>query len=282
MTKQNSTKLKWLEYNLPDGLVVEASWLAKRGYSTSLRSQYLAAGWLEQPVRGVYRRPGGPLAWEHVVISLQMLLERPLAVGGRTALELQGYGQNIRQQVKEAHLYGPKRPPSWLTELQLGISFVYHNSRRLFSEEPLSGEESDRHKAPEHDKAHRSAASHPGLIVQRWGHWGWPLTLSSPERAILELLEELPKNESFYQADMLMEGLSNLSPRRLQALLENCRSVKAKRLFFYFGDRHQHAWLKRLERKAIDLGTGDRQLVEGGKLNSTYRITVPEDMDSVQ
>ena len=39
--------------------------------------------------------------------------------------------------------------------------------------------------------------------------------LSSPERASLELLDEVPQPESFHQADVLMEGLRNLSPRRL-------------------------------------------------------------------
>ncbi len=79
-----------------------------------------------------------------------------------------------------------------------------------------------------------------------------------------------------------MEGLANLSPRRLQGLLEACRSVKAKRLFFFFADRHQHAWLKRLDRQAIDLGKGDRLLVKGGKLNSVYHITVPGDLDAIR
>ena len=56
MTEQNSGKLNWLEHNLPEGLVVDAAWLTRHGYSTSLRSQYVAACWLEQPARGVYRR----------------------------------------------------------------------------------------------------------------------------------------------------------------------------------------------------------------------------------
>ena len=136
MTEPRHKKLKWLEHNLPEGLVVDASWLTRHGYSTALRSQYVAARWLEQPARGVYRRPGGPLTWEQVVISLQMLLKRPLTVGGRTALELQGYGHYLRQGARAVHLYGPKRPPGWLEELRLGASFVYHNNRRLFRDEP--------------------------------------------------------------------------------------------------------------------------------------------------
>ena len=136
MTEPRHKKLKWLEHNLPEGLVADASWLTRHGYSTALRSQYVAARWLEQPARGVYRRPGGPLTWEQVVISLQMLLKRPLTVGGRTALELQGYGHYLRQGARAVHLYGPKRPPGWLEELRLGASFVYHNNRRLFRDEP--------------------------------------------------------------------------------------------------------------------------------------------------
>ncbi len=81
---------------------------------------------------------------------------------------------------------------------------------------------------------------------------------------------------------MLMEGLTNLSPRRLQGLLESCRSVKVKRLFFFFADRHPHAWLKRLDKHTVDLGKGKRLLVKGGKLNSTYHITVPEEMDAIR
>jgi Transcriptional regulator, AbiEi antitoxin, Type IV TA system len=110
-------------------------------------------------------------------------------------------------------------------------------------------------------------------------HWKWPLTVSTPERAILELLDEIPMRETFHQADVLMEGLRSLSPRRLQTLLLDCRSVKVKRLFFWFAERHRHAWLQKLDRSAIDLGTGKRMLVRGGKLDPKYNITVPENLD---
>ena len=64
-----------------------------------------------------------------------------------------------------------------------------------------------------------------------WVQWDWPRTLSTPERAILELLDELLDWESFHHADIIMEGLSPLSPRRMQKLLVACDSVKVKRLF---------------------------------------------------
>ncbi|RYZ14020.1 MAG: hypothetical protein EON61_05215 [Alphaproteobacteria bacterium] len=113
-----------------------------------------------------------------------------------------------------------------------------------------------------------------------WGQWNWPLTYSTPERVILELLDELPDRETFHQVDMLVEGLSSLSPRRLQHLLKLCTSVKVKRLFF-FADRHQHAWLKHINKDAIELGSGNRVLVKGGRLDKRYRITAPGDLDGV-
>jgi hypothetical protein len=267
MTEQTGGKLNQLERLLPEGLLVDAAWLSEHGYSTSLRSQYVSAGWLEQPTRQVYRRTRGSLSWEQVAISLQTLLHEDLTVGGRTALELQGFAHYLSHETKEVHLYGPKHPPSWLGKLPLGVSFAYHNSQRLFLSAAKAAGPSGHDSLP------------ADLVAQPWGQWGWKLTLSSPERALLELLDELPNRESFHQVDKLVEGLANLSPRRLEKLLLNCRSIKVKRLFFFFADRHQHAWLKRINKDDIDLGKGKRMLVRGGKLNAAYQITVPEDLD---
>jgi hypothetical protein len=160
--------------------------------------------------------------------------------------------------------------------------FIFHNSGRLFRNDPITrgltnlAWNQETHETPSADPIHGA------FNVMPWGQWDWPLTLSTPERAILELLDELPRRESFHQADKLMEGLVSLSPRRLQKLLEDCKSVKVKRLFFFFADRYQHAWLNRIDRDRIDLGKGKRMLVRGGKLDSTYWITVPEDLDAVQ
>src|SRR5437867_5113320 len=98
MAKHSQGKLNRLGHLLPEGLLVDAAWLSKKRYSTSLRSQYVTAGWLAQPTRRVYRRPRGSLQWQQVVISLQMLLKYSLAVGGRTALELQGYAHYLSQR----------------------------------------------------------------------------------------------------------------------------------------------------------------------------------------
>ena len=268
MAKHSTSKLNSLDRDLPEGLLVDAAWLSKHGFSTSLRSQYVAAGHLQQPARRVYwRPPHGPIRWQQVVISLRMMLGYPLLVGGRTALELHGYAHYLTHDVREVHLYGPKPPPTWLPALPLAERFVYHNDRRLFGAGAAPNSD-----APSSPDAPASAA----FAVQRWGQWEWPIVLSDPARAILEVLDEVPAHESFEQVDKFMQGLSNLSPRRVQSLLAECHNVKVKRLFFFFADRHSHAWLKHLDRNAIDMGTGKRMLVKGGKLDSRYQITVPE------
>ena len=108
--------------------------------------------------------------------------------------------------------------------------------------------------------------------------WRWPMRLSSPERAILEALDELPNHESFHNIDMIFQGLTNLRPRRLTSLLQACRSVKVKRLFFVFADKHKHAWLNHVDKAAVDLGSGPRALTKGGKLHPDYQVYVPADL----
>ena len=282
MAKRTHSKLNALERHLPEGLLVDASWMARHGYSTSLRSQYVTAGWLEQPARRVYRRPRGSLAWQQVVVSLQTLLAYPLAVGGRTALELQGYAHYLPRELKEVHLYGPERPPNWVHKLPMRVRFLYHNDRKLFSNQPIQHLVSDLSGNGLRDPGGHLDSKNASLTVQPWGQWDWPLVLTTPERAVLELLDELPRRESFHQVDKLMEGMANLSPRRLQKLLADCRRVKVKRLFFFFADRHKHAWLARLDKEAVDFGKGKRMLVKGGTFDRSYRITVPKNLDGVQ
>jgi hypothetical protein len=267
-----------LQRSLPEGLVTNAGWLEKNGYSGALRNKYVTRGWLDRVARGVYRRPAPELAqqaanaisWESVVISLQTLLKVGFVVGGRTALELEGFAHYLPAvPQREVNLYGTDKRPGWVLKLTLESKFIFHNAKKLFPNEVVLDVDSDTN-----DPLVRSS-----YLRQRWGKWDWPLVASSPERAILELLDEVPERETFHQADMLFEGLLNLSPRKLQPLLEACRSVKVKRLFLWFAERHEPQWLGAIDRGGIDLGKGKRMLVRGGKLDPKFNITVPESLD---
>lgn len=279
MGKRNQVKLNRLQRILPEGLVADATWLERNGYSGALRKKYVAHGWLDRVARGVYRRPvpqlaqGGAengLSWDSVVISLQTLLKAHFVVGGRTALELQGLAHYLSSAPqREVHLYGTGKRAAWVLKLSLENRFMFHNARKLFPNEVVM----------DTDNAEKNPLVRSSYVRETRGKWDLPLVLSSPERAILELLDEVPLRETFHQADMLFEGLRNLSPRKLQPLLQACRSVKVKRLFLWFTDRHQPPWLKALDCSGIDLGKGKRMLVKGGKLDPKFNITVPEPLD---
>lgn len=279
-------KLNWLQVNLPEGLLVDASWLDRKGFSRGLRRKYVAHGWLDRVGRSVYRRPASSLSaqdqtgvnWEAVVVSLQTILECPVAVGGRTALELQGFGHYLSTTgPREIHVYSRERLPAWAAKLKLDNRLVFHSSRKLFDESV----DPPRHRGTEskNDTQVGDTLRRAGLTEQSATHKDWRLAMSLPERAVLELLDEVPQRETFHQVDMLVDGLRNLSPRRLQALLVGCRNVKVKRLFFWFAERHKHSWLKELDRKAVDLGKGKRMIVRGGKLDTKFNITVPESLN---
>jgi hypothetical protein len=277
MSSHTKGKLNSLQYILPEGLVVDAGWLEQHGISRQLRRKYVIHGWLLSPARGVYRRPdplqeAKPLPWQQLVVSLNALLKVPVAIGARTALELQGFSHYLAASgSREAHLYRNADLPGWVSRLPVSTRLVFHNAVRLFTHGTIPPYDSNTDAAI-------SAQADSSLTRQQWGRSNWQLVMSTPERAILELLNEVPKRETFHQADALLEGLRNLSPRRLQMLLDDCRSVKVKRLFFWFAERHNHTWLQKLDHSKIDLGKGKRMLVEGGKLDSKYNITVPENM----
>ncbi|MES2664155.1 MAG: type IV toxin-antitoxin system AbiEi family antitoxin domain-containing protein [Pseudomonadota bacterium] len=273
MTIHIKGKLNQLEKALPEGLLVDAAWLEREGYSRALRNQYVSAGWLEKPTRGVFRRPRGSVGWEQAVISLQTLLGHAVSVGGRTALDLQGYAHYLSPVQKTVHLYSDNKLPGWLHQLPLELDFLTHNRRRLFPSRVLPSVKITLDKA----LLDEGKMLEQGLRISNWGQWDWPLVLSTPERAYLELLDELPLNETFHMADVMMEGMSSLSPRRLQFLLENVQSVKVKRLFFFFAQRHNHPWLKRIKKNKVDLGHGKRALVSSGKLDPEFLITIPKE-----
>src|ERR1700722_16661323 len=116
MTIQIRIKINQLQRTLPEGLLVDSGWLQEKGYSRQLISHYVRNGWLESPIPRIYRRPRATTddltTWEEVVASLQTLLGLSLIVGGRTALELQGYAHYLALSgPTEIHLYGNEKLP---------------------------------------------------------------------------------------------------------------------------------------------------------------------------
>ena len=272
-------KIKKMQAILPEALIADMPWLAAQGYSGSLVGRYVASGWLKRLAHGVYMRPGGRLQWEGLVVSLQSIIGRPLVVGGLSALELQGYAHFLHPDMpRRIYLHGKRRLPAWIARLELGKEFHFRSCARLFG----LAEYCLRSQRCIWDT--RQGCFSPqlpvakGATTQPWSEKNFAMQISAPERALLELLDELPYHQSFADVDLVVEGLFDMQPDRLQQVLVDCTSIKAKRLALWFIERHHRHLFEQLDQTAIDLGSGNRVIAAGGWLDRKYRITLPAQM----
>lgn len=259
-TKVNRRKA--LEGLIPEGVLFSRSWLKQEtGFSDHAIDNLVKSEQVKSISKGLYRRGAVRPNWESVVYTLQEILESDLVVGGLSALELKGFSHYLPQGKNVViHLYGNDNLPAWTKEIVQDVVFVKETRKSLFGE--IKKDWSERFTTGVH-----------------WKDGMEEIKISTPERACLELIDQVPNKISFEHADQLIQGMTNLSPRALQELLENCTNIKVKRLFLWFAQRHNYRWFKKLNLDKIDLGTGNRSVVKGGELDKDYLITVPKNFE---
>jgi len=216
-------------------------------------------------------RPGTRLNCEGTVAALQTIFGLGLNPGGLTALELQGFAHYLplsRRRVVD--LYGHDAVPKWLATRLPDVDFV----RRL----PLPGLGVEGLINFAYD-AQQRVLCRP-LFGKRAE--AWPFSLSSPERAFLEVLRDVPETISFEHADQILQAMTTLSSGRMEKLLQRCTNVKVRRLFYWMAERHPYPNFRKIAPPetpdALGLGRGNRMVARGGRLEPEYMITVPEEM----
>ena len=255
----NLLKLKKL---LPYGEVASRSWLLAQGFSHHTLDNFIKSRKLQIVMSGIYAWSDTKLFWQNVAASRARLPDATFVVGGITALSLQGFSHYLEMGNKKVHLYTDKTRQTTLKHLFAtidNIQAVWHATGRLWSGDNNSD-----------------------LFVKNW-KWqenSSEIVISTPERAVLEMLELVPMQLSFEHADGIFQGLTQLSPENLKVVLKGCRNVKVKRLFFWFSDRHNYPWRKYLNDKDFSLGSGKRVICKNGTLDSKYLITVPSELQS--
>lgn len=249
-------KLKPLLADSASTGVLTTAWLRQAGYSSQLLSKYVRSGWLASIGHGAYARDTSRIVWQHGLHALQTQLELPIWLGGLSALVLHGLGHQLAMGQERVWLYVRDAPhiPKWFTQYPWSVEFVWVN-RRLFD-----------------------GAADDDLTTGESG--GLSLIVSRPEQATLEYLDHVKDRATFEDAADVMTGAMTLSPKRMQALLESCRSIRAKRLALYFADYYQLPWRDQLDVSRVNLGSGPRQVVADGRLDSKYQITIPRGSDS--
>ena len=253
MSTEKSTKINRLLRAQPPGTVMLSSRLAEQGYNLDLQKRYRKSDWLEPIGNGAMIRAGDQVGYEGAIYALQQI-GLSIHPGGKTALSLQGKAHYLEFAAAKAILFGQAKEtlPVWFREHEWQTKVEYHRSS--FLPAPL------------------------GLIDIELKSFS--IKVSSAARAFMECLYLAPTHQDLLECYELMEGMNNLRPAIVQQLLEQCNSVKVKRLFMYMAEKAGHDWLQYLDRQEIDLGKGKRSLVKDGAYNAKYQITVPKELES--
>lgn len=252
MTSESRSKINRLLRAWPQGTISVSRWLEAQGAYQQLVHEYEKSDWIRHIGQGAYMRAGDTVEWSGGLYALQEQMKLPVHAGAKTALQMQGYAHFLPMGKGGAvSLFGASgtRLPAWFRQYDWGVALRY-TTTNLFADDPKAG-----------------------LTKKELATYA--VTVSAPERAIMEVLYLVPAGESFEEAGLLMEGLTTLRPRLVRSLLEQCRSVKVKRLFMFLAEACNHAWAKKLDLSKVDFGKGKRMIVKGGRLDTKYNITVP-------
>lgn len=250
MTGNNEQKIKHLISKAPQNTVLTTAWLKSQGISNKLCWWYLKAGWFKRISDGAYYFTHSKITWVSAISAIQQQ-KTMLHPGGRTALQLLGKTHFIHKQTSTIQLItaSETKIPKWL--LSQFWNDVFQITRcNLFQE--------------------KNKSDLTPIEVE-----GQSILVSSPERAAIETCQLTPKQNTFSETALMIEGLNRLRPKVLQKLLENCHSYKAKRLLLFLGDHFQHSWMSEIDINKLDLGKGKRVIAGGGHYNSKYKISVP-------
>lgn len=238
-----------LEWN--KGEVKTARQLREKGYSSQLISKYLKNKWIDKiGKKGAYKLYNDQVDWAGLLAAAQND-GKQVHVGGKTALALAGFSHYGSQSMNIVSLYAQRgeKLPKWMLEEKTEVAFQLHRTEFLPYEKSF------------------------GFSSYSYGNN--PVELSSAERAILEMLYLVPGEHTFEESFLIMENLTSLRASLLQKLLENCKSVKVKRIFAYMAEKLEYSWFKKLKIDSIDFGKGKRVVVSGGEFDKKYQITVP-------
>ena len=245
------SKINQLLQDWPTHAVGTLRWLNSKGVDRRLADKYVQSGWLNRMGHGAYLRAGSTVDWLGGVQTLQTQLGLDIHPGAITAIELRGYAHYLALGGPEVILFGKPgtKLPAWFADHQWSqpVTLVTTN---VFTE--------------------------PNKATSMVKSEGVELEVATLERATFEMMYLVPKRQSYEEALQVMESFTSLRPQVVQRLLENCTSVKTKRLFMHAAERLDHPWLSRLDLSNVDFGSGRRTIHAGGRLDKKYNLVVAD------
>jgi hypothetical protein len=252
MRRSRSEKLRSLLDGWEPHSVATSAYLKTLAITSQDLQNYTSSRWLISLGRGAFKRPAETVTWQGALYSLQTQLQLPVHVGARTALEMSGNSHYVRFTSTKAYLFSPLNVvlPLWF-RTHWGDD-VRHVQTKLLPPDL-------------------------GLTEQQTSE-GFALKASGVERAALELLHLAPNEFDLVEAGMIIESMTSIRPKLMQSLLEQCASIKVRRLFLYLAERANLPVMRHLDFGGIDLGTGDRSLVPNGRYVAKYQLLLPKEL----
>jgi hypothetical protein len=212
---------------LPRGAPLGVELLVAHGITAKRASALVRSGWLQRLGRGAYQLPGDTLNREACLAFLAQQLQGG-HVAAKTALAWHGVRHNLSYR-ESVVFWGdqPARLPSWLD----GVVPIRYRVAHIFAPDLPAG--------------------HPELPV------------SSPERALLELLSETGSFESLEEVRQLVESTRNLRLPLLDQLLSHLTRIKVVRLAALLAAELALPWAELAQQHSRRLGGGRRWVAVG-------------------
>lgn len=239
---------------MPKNGIMTNSALHQLGISDQLKKNYIKSGWLQSIGNGAVSRLNETPSFYSAINAIQNQLHLPIHVGGRSALSLHGRSHYIRLGKERFFLFGRKniKLPLWFKNYSWDPEVIYMTTDFINKE------------------------FYTENIIQD----GFSIIVSSLERAMMEILFLIPKYQGISEAFHLIESLVDIRPQVAQELLENCHSIRVKRLFLFLAEKANLPCFKELNLNRINLGRGKLSLAKNGFYNHKYKIVIPKDLEN--
>jgi hypothetical protein len=216
---------------VPRGTPLGVAELHARGLTSKQAARYAQDGWLKRLGHGVYALPADQLDRDACLAWLASVIPG-LHVAGKTALAWRGVRHNLAYQ-QRLGLWGnqPAKLPAWFTST---FPATYQTTH-LFDD---------------------TMPSALGLAPLPAGRED--VLVSTPERALLELLSDVGKGQGLEEVRHLVESARTLRMAVLEELLGHLKRIKVARLAHALAEELELPWRTLAQQHSARLGGGLR------------------------
>lgn len=241
------TNLKQLISTTPLKMIFLSSWFEQNKISSKSVYDHKQYGWLDSIGRGAFIKRGIRPEITAAISAIQYQTPYTLHIGGLYALDTYHNLRHFLRNNLKPELFTSERKP-----LPLWFRNTFNDTYILTCTSFLPNT----------------------LGIEEYEDNGLKLKISSPERALFEML--YTQNISTTEAYQIFELMTVLRPNLLNSLLQQCTSIKVKRIFMYLASQTGYPWFQKLDTNKINLGSGVRVIDKTGRFNKEYNIVIDQ------